>query len=178
MAADFRRVLALLQAPENEWNRIVADPAAPRTLRPTQVALLAISTLGATIGYALQRRVGSSVLYVPLAGLLFAAGRVGGSWLSNRLLRARTDSVERADLVAGWGSIPILAAGILEVLPVPLLRWLWALAGLGFVYLNLATAMTPVFGMSKDRAAPLAIRAAAAYAIPVVAFDLLRYVCP
>jgi len=178
MAADFRRALALLHSPENEWNRIVADPNAPRTLRPTVVALAGLATVAATIGYALQRRVGSSIAFVPISGLLFAAGRLSGVLAATRFLRARTDSAERASLLAGWGSIPILAAGILEFLPVPFLRWLWAAAGLGFAYMNLATATTPVLGLSSDRGTSLAIRATAAYAIPIVAFDFLRYVCP
>jgi len=179
MAADIRRAFALLRGPENEWNRIVADPAAPRTLRPTVGVLLAVATLAAALGYLVLRPVGTPLLFVPIYALLFAAGRLLGVVAARQLLRSRADiSAEKASLLAGWGSIPILLAGALEILPIPFLRWLWVVGGLGLAYMNLATAMTPVLGASSERSAALSLRATAALALPIVAFDLLRYVCP
>ena len=179
MAADFRRALALLHGPENEWNRIVADPSAHRTLRPTQAALLGAATVAALVGYVFLRPAGTAAFFIPLYAVLFAAGRLLAIFAAERLLRAGGEVLpERAALLAGWGAMPVLLAGILEILPIPFLRWLWVLAGLGLAYMNLATAMTPVLGTSSQRGAKLSLRASAALALPIVAFDILRTLCP
>lgn len=177
MAADLRRALALLHSPENEWNRIVADPTASRTLRPTVGALLGAATIASTVGTFVLSPAGTSVGWVGASAACFVAGRLLGLFAATRFLRSRAEP-RSATLLAGWGSVPILLAGLFEILPVPFLRWLWTVAGLGFAQLTLATAMTPVLGASSDRARPLSLRAVAAFAIPIVAFDLLRTVLP
>ncbi len=179
MAVDLRRAFALLARPESEWNRIVADTASSGAVRPTAGVLLAVATIASALGYLVSAPVGTPFGFVPLNAAMFAASRLLAVWLAWQLLRRDKDvSSQSATLLVGWGSVPIHAAGILEVLPVPFLRWLWALAGLGLSYVNLATAATPVLGTSSDRGSAVAMRATVALAIPIVAFDLLRHLCP
>jgi hypothetical protein len=179
MAVDLRRAFALLARPESEWNRIVADPAAGAAVRGTTTAVLAAATAASAVGTLASAPVGTPAWTFPIAAAMFASSRGIAAFFAFRSLRGSKDvPPESATLLAGWGCVPIHVSGVLEILPVPFLRWLWVLAGLGLSYVNLATATTPVLGTSSDRGAALALRATAALAVPVVAFDLLRHLVP